>query len=74
MFHSIIRSAARGGLRPGDIITEVKGVQIQNADSVQAQVQATPLGNTLQFEVNRNGSSQILIVRPDQLPVAASNQ
>ncbi len=33
--------AARGGLRPGDIITSVKGVQIQNADSVQAQVQAT---------------------------------
>jgi serine protease Do len=65
--------AARGGLRPGDIITEVKGVQIQNADQVQDQVEATPLGNTLQFEVNRNGSSQNITVRPEQLPSAASN-
>ncbi len=64
--------AVRGGLRPGDIITEVKGVQIQNADSVQEQVEATPLGNTLQFEVNRNGLTQIITVRPEQLPNAAS--
>lgn len=64
--------ATRGGLRPGDIITQVKGVQIQNADQVQAQVQATPLGNTLQFEVNRNGLPQTITVKPEQLPAAAA--
>lgn len=64
--------AARGGLRSGDIITSVKGVQIQNADQVQAQVQATPLGNTLQFEVNRNGLPQTITVKPAQLPAAAA--
>ncbi|MBD2310034.1 PDZ domain-containing protein [Chroococcidiopsis sp. FACHB-1243] len=64
--------AARGGLRPGDIITSVKGVQIQNADSVQEQVQATHAGNTLQFEVNRNGLPQTITVRPEQLLDAAS--
>lgn len=65
--------AARAGLRPGDIITEVKGVQIQNAEQVQDQVGATPLGQTLQIAVNRNGLTQRLTVRPEQLPAAASS-
>lgn len=65
--------AVRGGLRPGDIITEVKGVQIQNADSVQDSVEATHAGNTIQFEVNRNGLTQIITVRPEQLPAAGAN-
>lgn len=64
--------AARGGLRPGDIITQVKGVQIQNTESVQDSVEAIPLGNTLQFEVNRNGLPQTIIVKPEQLPAAAA--
>ena len=66
--------ATRGGLRPGDIITSVKGVQIQNADQVQEQIEATPLGNTLQFEVNRNGLPETITVKPEQLPAAASKQ
>lgn len=65
--------AARASLRPGDIITEVKGVQIENAAQVQDQVEATPLGNTLQLKVNRNGLAQTLTVRPEQLPAVASN-
>ena len=65
--------ATRAGLRPGDIITEVKGVQIQNADQVQDQIEATPLGQTLQIAVNRNGLTQSLTVRPEQLPADASS-
>lgn len=64
--------AARGGLRPGDIITQVKGVQIQNTESVQSQVEATHAGNTLQFEVNRNDLPQTITIRPEQLPAAAA--
>lgn len=66
--------AARGGLRPGDIITEVKGVQIQNAEQVEEQIEATPSGETLQFQVNRNSLPQTITVRPEQLPAAASKQ
>jgi len=40
-------SQQRGGLRPGDIITGAKGVQIQNADQVEDQLEATPFRNTL---------------------------
>ena len=63
--------AARAGLRAGDIITEVKGVQIQNTNQVQDQVEATPLGKTLELEVNRNGQTQSITIKPEQLPTAA---
>lgn len=63
--------AARAGLRAGDIITEVKGVQIQNINQVQDQVEATPLGKTLELEVNRNGQTQSITVKPEQLPTTA---
>ena len=64
--------AARAGLRPGDVITEIKGVPIQNADQVQEQVEATSLGSTIQIQVNRNSLNQIITVKPEQLPAAAT--
>ena len=48
-------------------------MQIQNSEQVQDRVEATPLGKTLQITVNRNGLTQQLTVKPEQLPVA-SNQ
>ena len=64
--------AVRAGLRPGDIITQVNGVEIQNADRVQDSVEATHAGKTLQITVNRNGLTQRLTVKPEQLPVASN--
>ncbi|OWY67922.1 serine protease [cyanobacterium TDX16] len=60
--------AARAGLRPGDVITQINGTEIQTADSVQDSVEATNLGKTLQVTVNRNGSTQQLTLKPEQLP------
>ncbi|PSM49434.1 serine protease [Chroococcidiopsis sp. CCALA 051] len=60
--------AARAGLRPGDIITQINSTEIQNADSVQDAVEATNLGKSLQITVNRNGSTQQLTLKPEQLP------
>ncbi len=65
--------AAKAGLRPGDIITQIKGVIIQNAEQVQDQVESTPLGNTIPIQVQRNSLTQNLTIRPEQLPVATSN-
>ncbi|AFZ30647.1 HtrA2 peptidase [Gloeocapsa sp. PCC 7428] len=64
--------AARAGLRPGDIITQINQVEIQNADQVQDLVEATNLGKTLQITVNRNGLPQELTLQPEQLPAASS--
>lgn len=63
--------AAQAGLRAGDIITQVNDTSIETATQVQDQVEATPLGETLQITVNRNGLTQRLAVRPEQLPVAS---
>lgn len=63
--------AARAGLRAGDIITQVNDAAIETAAQVQDQVEATPLGETLQITVNRNGLTQRLAVKPEQLPVAS---
>jgi len=64
--------AARAGLRPGDVITQIGEVEIQTAEQVQDAVEATPLGKTLQITVNRSGLTQKLTVKPEQLPTEAS--
>lgn len=60
--------AARAGLRPGDIIASINGTNIQTPDQVQQQVEAVPLGNTLQMTVERGGRNQTIAIRPEQLP------
>lgn len=65
--------AARAGLRPGDVITQIGEVEIQNAEQVQDSVEATDLGKTLQVTVNRNGLTQKLTVKPEQLPTATAS-
>lgn len=65
--------AARAGLRPGDIITQINSTEIQNAEQVQDSVEATPLGKTLQITVNRSGLTQKLTVKPEQLPTTRTS-
>lgn len=60
--------AARGGLRPGDIIASIDGVAIQELKQVQDIVEATKIGNTLQITVKHNGNKQAIAVRPEALP------
>jgi len=61
--------AARGGVRPGDLIASINGTAIQTAQQVQQQVEAATIGNPLQIVVNRNGQKQTLTVKPEPLPV-----
>ncbi|KAM3092779.1 HhoA/HhoB/HtrA family serine endopeptidase [Phormidesmis sp. 146-35] len=60
--------AARGGIRPGDVIESVNGVAIQNSRQVQQQVEKTNVGNPLQVTINRSGKSQTIAIKPAQLP------
>lgn len=66
--------AARAGIRPGDIITSINGTNIQSPDQVQQQVEAVPLGNTLQMTVGRGGRTQTVTIRPEQLPAREPQQ
>lgn len=60
--------AARGGLRSGDVIETINGVAIENSRQVQQEVEKANVGNVLQITVNRNGRSQTIAVKPEQLP------
>ena len=61
--------AARGGLRPGDIINRMNNQTITNVEEVQKIVENSQIGNPLQIQVERNGQSVQLTVSPAPLPM-----
>lgn len=60
--------AARSGLRDGDVIKKVNGQAVTKAEQVQQAVENASIGGTLQMEVNRNGRSTTVSVRPGAFP------
>lgn len=60
--------AARAGLRPGDVITNINGAAIQNPNQVQQQVDISGLDKPLNMTISRNGQTQQLVVKPEPLP------
>jgi S1-C subfamily serine protease len=60
--------AARGGLRPCDLIEKVADRPVKNASEVQLAVDRGQVGEPLTITVQRGGSRQNLIVRPAELP------
>jgi serine protease Do len=54
--------AARAGLRPGDIITEIEGSRINGGASLLDIVANSPVGRTLQVRINRDGREQTVPV------------
>ena len=59
--------AARGGLRRGDVITEIDGEAITSADQLQNIVEASKIGQALRFRVRRGEQTQTLTVRPAEM-------
>ncbi len=60
--------AAQGGLRAGDIIREINGQTVKNAEDVQAFVENSQVGNELQFKLRRNRNDIQVTVRPGAFP------
>ena len=60
--------AAQGGLRAGDIIREINGQTVKNAEDVQAFVENSQVGNELQFKLRRNSNDIQVSVRPGAFP------
>jgi S1-C subfamily serine protease len=60
--------AQAAGLRQGDIIVSINEVAVGEASQVQAQVEAAGVGEVLQIEVNRDGSSETVEARTGTLP------
>jgi len=52
--------AAKAGLQPGDIVTKVNGRPINNASDVRNQIGLMRVGDTIEFEILREGKPQTI--------------
>ncbi len=60
--------AAQGGMKAGDVLKKVGGKSVENAEQVQQVVEGSTIGSDLSIEVNRNGQSVTVTVKPGAFP------
>ncbi|MGD1807271.1 HhoA/HhoB/HtrA family serine endopeptidase [Dapis sp. BLCC M126] len=63
--------AAKGGLRRGDVITEIDGQKITTAEELQNIVQDSEIGKPLKITVKRGSGTQTFSVSPEELQDAS---
>jgi putative serine protease PepD len=65
--------AARGGLRQGDVIVEIAGEPVREADDISSAVNARRPGDELRIVVERGGDRRTLTVKLGTQPDRATN-
>ncbi|WP_035987041.1 HhoA/HhoB/HtrA family serine endopeptidase [Leptolyngbya sp. KIOST-1] len=60
--------AQAAGLEVGDVIRAIEGAPVDSPPDVQARVEASAIGDTLNLEIHRNGRDQTVAVKPAALP------
>lgn len=65
--------AAQAGLKPGDVITKVNNIAVTASSEVQDQVESSKIGNVLKVEINREGQTKAIELRPISLPLEQLN-
>jgi S1-C subfamily serine protease len=65
--------AARAGLRPGDVIVEITGRPVREADDISSVVNARRPGDEVQIVVERGGDRRTLTVKLGTQPDQATN-
>jgi len=60
--------AAEGGLKAGDLIQKINGTPVETPTDVQAQVDASEIGQPLTVEVKRGDQVETITVSPMPLP------
>lgn len=61
--------AAKGGLLPYDVITEVDGVKARTPNEVVAAITSAPVGKKIDITISREGKNKIIAVIPQPRPV-----
>jgi S1-C subfamily serine protease len=64
--------AQKAGLRAGDVIQKVDGVEVNTPADVQERVENTAVGKEFEMEINRQGQVQNVKVRPGAFPISGS--
>ncbi|MBW4482289.1 MAG: trypsin-like peptidase domain-containing protein [Tildeniella torsiva UHER 1998/13D] len=60
--------AQAAGLKIGDVIRAIEGDPVDSPPDVQARVEATEIGGTLNLDIHRDGSDQSIAVKPAAMP------
>jgi Do/DeqQ family serine protease len=60
--------ADKAGIKPGDVIQAIGNQPINKANELQQQIERSGIGNPLQLQLQRNGQSLNVAVRPEPLP------
>ncbi len=66
--------ASRGGLKAGDVIVSINKQSVSKNEDVQKIVEKSKIGQPLSIQVERNGRTVQLTVRPAPLPIAGRNR
>lgn len=65
--------AAQAGLKPGDVIIKINDIAVTASSEVQDQVESSKIGNVLKVEINREGQTKVIELRPTSLPLEQLN-
>ncbi len=65
--------ASQGGLKAGDVIVSINNQSVKRNEDVQKLVEESKIGQQLNVEVKRNGTTVNLAVTPAPLPPAEGN-
>jgi S1-C subfamily serine protease len=63
--------AEKSGLRRGDVITEIDGQPVTNAEQLQRFVENSQIGQSLKMQVQRGNQSRQLSIQTAELQNAA---
>jgi Do/DeqQ family serine protease len=66
--------AASAGMQRGDVIVKMNGQGVKTAEEVQTIVDQTTVGQPVNVDVDRDGKSVTLAVRPGEFPVQEMQQ
>ena len=65
--------AAKAGMLPGDVITQVQGKPVRNVAEMMTAVAALPPGQASNFQIQRGDQSIALDITPGTRPTAQRN-
>ena len=61
--------AQAAGIQVGDVIRAIEGLPVDSPPDVQARVEVTSIGDTLNLDIHRDGRDQTIAVKPAAMPV-----
>jgi S1-C subfamily serine protease len=65
--------ADKAGLRAGDVISQIDGQAVKDADALQQVVESSQVGTNLQLALKRNGQEMNLAVKAGAYPTAQAD-